>query len=469
MRKTLLRYAVVFFAVALAGCSGGPKFTGYIPPGGGQPAVPNITSLSPDTVIAGAASFTLIVRGNNFASNSTIELNGNGLATTYVSQQELQATVPATSVAAAGTATVYVNTPSLSQSNGMNLMIEAGGNFTLASIPVQANDMVWNPASQLLYLSVQSTNSSYANSIVALNPATGTFGVSQTAGTNPDRLAVSGDGSYLYAGIDGSSSVERLTLPSLSTDISIPIGSSSTPYYAMDIAVAPGAPQTIAVLRGTANIFPADQGGVVLYDNAVARPDSIPGIGGAPNAEIDTLHWGSTSAQLYGAADDSSYDVYALSVNPAGVQIASTYNGANTPPTGNSTSTPTPQLHFDTTTGYLYSDNGAVINPTNGKTVGSFPVAGRMTIDDGLGLAYFVGQTLSQIGGPDYTITAFNLTTFASEGSIVVPGVAGQPVRLVRWGSNGLAFLTNNNSSSSATPIAGMGVYLVSGSFVTTP
>jgi hypothetical protein len=469
VRNTLFRYAVVFLAIALAGCSGGPKFTGYIPPGGGQPALPNITSLSPDTVVAGAASFTLTVSGFNFAANSTVSLNGNGLATTYVSQEELQASVPAASIATAGTESVSVSTPGLSQSNSMNLTIEAGTNFTLSSLPVQANDMIWDPASQQFYLSVQSTNSSFANSVVALNPATGTFDTTQAVGNGPDRLAISGDDSYLYVGMDGSSSVERLTLPSLSADISIPIGSSATPYYAMNIAVAPGAPQTIAVLRGVANIFPADQGGVVIYDNAVARPTSIPGIDGAPNAEIDTIHWGSTSAQLYGASDDSNYDVYALSVNPTGVQIASTYNGANTPPTGNSTSTPTPQLHFDTTTGYLYSDNGAVINPASGNTVGSFPVAGRMTIDDKLGMAYFLGQTLSQIGGPDYTITAFNLTTLTPQGSIVIPGVAGQPVRLLRWGSNGLAFLTNDRSSSSNQPIPGMGVYLVSGSFVTAP
>lgn len=456
-------------AVLLVGCSGAPKFTGYVPPGGGQLPAANISTISPDLVIAGAASFTLTVNGNNFASNSTIELNGSALPTTYLTQQKLQATVQSASIASAGTLTVVIDTPSLSQSNSVTLTIEAGGNFNVSSIPVQANDIVWDPISQQLYLSVQSTNATSGNTIAALDPATGQFGIAQAAGTDPDRLALSSDSSYLYAGIDGSSSVQRFTLPSLSPDISIPIASSPAAYYAMAIAVAPGNPQTIAVLRGAPNVLPADQGGVVIYDNTVPRPTSIPGFNTAPNAEIDTLQWGSASTQLYGATDDSPYDLYALSVNANGVQIANTYSGANTAPSGSISNIPYPQLHFDTTTGLLYSDNGTVINPATGKTSGAFAADGRMTIDDTLGIAYFVSQTPVQIGGPDYTLTAFNLTTFAQISSIVVPGVAGQPVKLLRWGSNGLAFLTNNNSTSSATPLPGMGVYLVTGSFVTAP
>jgi hypothetical protein len=396
-------------------------------------------------------------------------LSGSALQTTYVSQQQLQATVPAGSIASAGTETVYINTPSLSQSNTVNLTVESGAGFKLSSIPVEANDMVLDPTSQQLFLSVQGTNPSNANSIAVLNPATGQFGIAESAGANPDHLAISGDGSYLYAGIDGSASVQRFTLPRLSPDISIPIGTSTTPFYAMEVAVAPGNPQTIAVLRGAPNVSPAEQGGVVIYDNAVPRPTSVPGFSTSPNAEIDTMQWGSAATQLYGASDNSNYDLYALSVNANGVQIANTYSGANAAPTGAILSIPSLQLHFDATTGYLYSDNGAVHNPATGASVGSFASSGRMTIDDTLGIAYFLGQTEPQVGGPDYTLTAYNLTTFAPISSIIVPGVAGQPVKLVRWGSNGLAFLTNNNFSSSATPIPGMGVYLISGSFVTTP
>jgi hypothetical protein len=43
--------------------------------------------------------------------------------------------------------------------------------------------------------------------------------------------------------------------------------------------------------------------------------------------------------------------------------------------------------------------------------------------------------------------------------------VTGTPVKLIRWGSNGLAFLTQEASG----PQQGDGVYIVSGAFVTTP
>jgi hypothetical protein len=89
------------------------------PPGGGTsnaqtflvdnpPAI--TTSLSPTVVDVGSA-FTLTVNGSNFVQNSTVRWNGTALATTYVSATEVQAAVPATDTATAGTAEVTVINP----------------------------------------------------------------------------------------------------------------------------------------------------------------------------------------------------------------------------------------------------------------------------------------------------------------------------------------------------------------------
>ncbi len=90
MRTSLRVMPAVLMLGAVTGC-GGAKFTGYIPPGGGIPPSPSITSIAPDVAIAGGAAFTLTVNGNNFASDSTIEWNGSSLPTTFVSSTELQA------------------------------------------------------------------------------------------------------------------------------------------------------------------------------------------------------------------------------------------------------------------------------------------------------------------------------------------------------------------------------------------
>jgi uncharacterized protein len=74
--------------------------------------VPSIFSLSPASITAGQAAFTLSVNGSNFVPGATVNWNGSALATTVVSAFQLTATVPAANVVAAGTASVTVTNPS---------------------------------------------------------------------------------------------------------------------------------------------------------------------------------------------------------------------------------------------------------------------------------------------------------------------------------------------------------------------
>ena len=74
--------------------------------------VPTTTLISPTCTTAGSADFTLTVNGTNFVSTSTVNWNGAPLATSFVSSTQLTATVPASLVATAGTASVTVANPS---------------------------------------------------------------------------------------------------------------------------------------------------------------------------------------------------------------------------------------------------------------------------------------------------------------------------------------------------------------------
>ncbi len=73
--------------------------------------VPTATSLSPSSVIAGGASFTLTVNGTNFNAQSAVTWNGASLGTAFVSATQLQATVPAANIVAGGSASVRVVNP----------------------------------------------------------------------------------------------------------------------------------------------------------------------------------------------------------------------------------------------------------------------------------------------------------------------------------------------------------------------
>ena len=72
-----------------------------------QPS-PTIISVSPTSVAAGGAAFTLTINGTNLTSASTSAWGATALATTYVSATRLTAAVPASLIATAGTAYVQV-------------------------------------------------------------------------------------------------------------------------------------------------------------------------------------------------------------------------------------------------------------------------------------------------------------------------------------------------------------------------
>jgi hypothetical protein len=73
--------------------------------------VPTLTSLAPASATAGGATFTLTANGTDFVAGSVVRWNGTDRPTTFVSGTQLQAAIPASDIAAAGTAEVTVFTP----------------------------------------------------------------------------------------------------------------------------------------------------------------------------------------------------------------------------------------------------------------------------------------------------------------------------------------------------------------------
>jgi uncharacterized protein (TIGR03437 family) len=65
---------------------------------------PAIASLAPSSAIAGGPAFTLMVNGAGFLSGAAVQWNGSPLATSYVSGNQLTAAVPASLLAAPGSA-----------------------------------------------------------------------------------------------------------------------------------------------------------------------------------------------------------------------------------------------------------------------------------------------------------------------------------------------------------------------------
>ena len=77
----------------------------------GPSSVPQITSISPTGVFAGNAGFTLTVTGKNFASQSTVTVNGNNRSTSFIDSTTLQAPVSASDLTVSGTVMIAVVNP----------------------------------------------------------------------------------------------------------------------------------------------------------------------------------------------------------------------------------------------------------------------------------------------------------------------------------------------------------------------
>lgn len=297
-----------------------------------------------------------------------------------------------------------------------------------------------------------------------LDPANGSLGTNVFAGSEPNLLAVSATGKYIYVGLNGSSTLQRLTLPNLQTGIKIALGSNSFdgPLFASDVEASPVSDETVAVVRSVTNTDPAEEGGVVIYDNAIARPNPLcgfiqSGCSGNGGELFDSIQWNADATLMFAANnEDTGFDFYTIPVNASGFAKVTDYGGL----AGGFGS----NIHFDRVTKYVYDDNGSIIDPIAGSLVGTFAASGLMVPDGSIGRAFIIGQNPSNNGS--FALMSFDMQRLTPIATVTISNVAGVPAHLIRWGSNGLAFTTTNNSLIAAP---GSAVYVLSGSFVAPP
>ncbi len=105
---------------------------------------PSLTSLSPASAAAGGPTFNLTVNGSNFVADSVVRWNGSDRVTTFVSTTQLTAAIPAGDVAAqgSGTVTVFSPTPGGGTSNALGFTITGAPNpapLISTLVPASAN------------------------------------------------------------------------------------------------------------------------------------------------------------------------------------------------------------------------------------------------------------------------------------------------------------------------------------------
>ncbi|MCH8269147.1 MAG: hypothetical protein IH846_16710, partial [Acidobacteria bacterium] len=154
----------------------------------GNPA-PTISSLSPSSAPEGEAGFTLTVTGTGFVAGSVVRWNSTDRSTAFVSSGELQATIPASDIATAGTANVTVFTPSpgggtsgtltftvsactFAISPSRQLFTSAGGSGTV-EVTTQSG-CFWTAASNASFITFSSSASGTGSGAVSYDVAENT-------------------------------------------------------------------------------------------------------------------------------------------------------------------------------------------------------------------------------------------------------------------------------------------------------
>jgi len=99
-----------------------------------------LNTVSPTSVTVGEPAFTLTVLGTGYSVASVVQWNGATLPTTYVSDTELLAQIPAADISATGTASVTVNDPTNSPT------VTTAQTVTIVSASIDAVTFRMNPA-----------------------------------------------------------------------------------------------------------------------------------------------------------------------------------------------------------------------------------------------------------------------------------------------------------------------------------
>ena len=361
-------------------------------------------------------------------------------ATTYVSAKQLTAIIPASFLSGFAQASIQVSTPETPSQT-----LPPQPFTTFLALPI--NDIVYNAVDGLIYASIPgSAGEGLGNTIAGIDPSSGVIIKTIFVGSEPNRIALSSDGTQLFVGLNGAGAVRQVNLTTATAGIQFSLGGGpgvyNPPYTAQGLAVLPGQPNSVAVY--------GNNGIVTIFDSGAARAKTSSGLSVYFNQNSGSLSFGSSASTLYLNSQSTSANLYALTIDATGVTGATPLGNGG----GNS-------IQYDNSR--LYLSSGVVLNAATGSQLGQFstastsgspstPVvaAGPVVSDSTLGRAWVVPSSLSYQTNTNQII-AFDETTFNPVGSIPITGVGANlssssynniPADLIRWGQNGLAYRT---------------------------
>jgi Bacterial Ig-like domain (group 3)/Abnormal spindle-like microcephaly-assoc'd, ASPM-SPD-2-Hydin/Beta-propeller repeat len=408
-------------------------------------SVASITSIGAGTVQINNGPAQLTVTGANFYPQSIVQVNGVAQASTFVNNGTLQVTVAASSLTALGELPLTVVNPTPGGGSSPAAVITPYETLTIDPVA-----LVSVPSTGMLYAAIAASGAENPNTVVPVDPTTGTVGTAIPVQEQPDLLAPSSDGAYLYVANDGAQTVQRINLKTNAVERTFDYTpnlycSDCSNLSATDLASVPGSPTEVVLSQGE---------WLTLYNDS-GRVNYVPNDGVCCYADPDfgSIALAGNPLTVYGLPFSFGGNYFQIAgITGSGL----TYQRPTGSNTGQNNSTGA-QVISDGT--LLYTSAGEIWDPASQQQVGSFPIQSydvtsypnqrSIALDSSAGEFYSIGDQNYNGYSSAIVISAYSLKTYALTGSLAFPQLtyplAGD---IVRWGTDGLAFISSAPSSS---------------------
>jgi uncharacterized repeat protein (TIGR01451 family) len=303
---------------------------------------------------------------------------------------------------------------------GIVWLVDNAPTMALSTLALSTGDLVWEPISQRLVMSVTAPAPAISNSLLRLDPVSGQFEPPIPVGPQPGKLAITDNGQIAYVGLDSN---QRLLEVNLAT--SEVLTDNVLLGKLLEIELPPSNPDLVVTLQ---------EGNLDAYLNGAELPLTGP----LPWDGPSSLTRPNAAGRFYGyvGARNISFftpTFYRMTVNNSGWVINDTFTGLLA---GAETT-------IESAAGLVFASSGTVLQPETLSVITNLPdlapnslVCPDPNSDSLTYLTPKAGQWwLRQYSHADYSLTR----------EFRVPHVSGTPKSLVRWGADGLAFLTTSN------------------------
>src|SRR5882724_5739516 len=401
----------------------------------------------------GSATIKNLRNGPTGVLESFVRYGATGLA--FMSTQNQVVLLDGVFVTSTNRKSLDVPPPTTVVDNGVS---SAGKAYRVREMGLSVNAALWDSSRGVFYVSTSGYASITPNRLSVLDPASGALSNATYVGTEPGALALADDGSYLYAGIDGSATLRRISLPALTTTAEYKLGRDFVygAYYADRIEVAPGAPEIAAVSRRRYHHISPPNDGIAIFDGDGLRPNvggnltsdvsQTGNVGYLNGPETDAVAWAGSATELLGVNSYTGGAAFLFySVDALGLAYRSGIS----------------EYLYEASrvvyaNGRGYTSAGDVVDIASTSKIGTLPQlipspAGHSSIevDPAIDKAFVVA--LGGVGSADFDVQIYRLSTLAlldsahfsyAIGNNIAPGIR----RVNRYGSNGLAIVTDDGT-----------------------